>query len=212
MATDKPQISILMAVYDPRMDWLHEQLLSLDAQTYPNIKQYIRDDCSPTVPYEEIQSCVQDCIRAFPYEIKRNKKNLGSNETFEILTQEADGDYFAYCDQDDVWLPEKLTVLQERMDESGAELVCTDMYIIDGTGKQVTDSITKVRRHHVFRSGTDLAPELLVSNFVTGCTMLVRAGCAKEAVPFCPYMVHDQYLHKIYIFRLEAISSPDATM
>ena len=194
METGKPQISILMAVYEPRMDWLREQLLSLNAQTYPNLKLHVRDDCSPTVSYDAIQSCVKDCIRAFPYEIKRNEKNLGSNGTFELLTQEADGDYFAYCDQDDVWLPEKLVVLQKRMEESSSELVCSDMYIIDGEGKQVADSITKVRRHHVFHSGTDLAPELLVSNFVTGCTMLVRAGCAKEAVPFCPYMVHDHYL------------------
>ena len=64
--TGKPRIAILMAVYEPRMDWLREQLLSLNAQTYPNLMLYIRDDCSPTVPFEEIQSCVQDCIRAFP--------------------------------------------------------------------------------------------------------------------------------------------------
>ena len=86
MGIGKPRIAILMAVYEPRMDWLREQLLSLDAQTYPNLMLYIRDDCSPTVPFEEIQSCVQDCIRAFPYEIKRNEKNLGSNGTFEWLT------------------------------------------------------------------------------------------------------------------------------
>ena len=60
--TGKPRIAILMAVYEPRMDWLREQLLSLNAQTYPNLMLYIRDDCSPTVPFEEIQSCVQDCI------------------------------------------------------------------------------------------------------------------------------------------------------
>jgi len=206
METGKPQISILMAVYEPRIDWLREQLLSLNAQTYPNLKLHVRDDCSPTVSYEAIQSCVQDCIRAFPYEIKRNEKNMGSNGTFELLTQEADGTYFAYCDQDDVWLPEKLTILQERMEESGAELVCSDMYIINGEGKQVADSITKVRRHHVFRSGSGLAPDLLVSNFVTGCTMLVRADCAKEAVPFCPYMVHDQYLALFAATRGEIVS------
>ena len=103
MPTDKPQIAILMAVYEPRMDWLREQLLSLNAQTYPNLKLYVRDDCSPSVPYEEIQSCLQDCISAFPYTIQRNEKNLGSNGTFEQLTREAGGDYFAYCDQDDIW-------------------------------------------------------------------------------------------------------------
>ena len=192
--TGKPPISILMAIYEPRMDWLREQLLSLDAQTYPNLKLYIRDDCSPTVSFDAIQSCAQDCIRAFPYEIKRNENNLGSNKTFEKLTQEAEGEYFAYCDQDDSWLPEKLEKLQCAIEEKNALLVCSDMYIIDGEGTRTADSITKVRRHHVFCSGEGLSPELVFRNWVTGCTMLVRASEAKAAVPFCPYMVHDHYL------------------
>ncbi len=194
METGKPLISILMAVYEPRLDWLKEQLESLEAQTYPNLRLYIRDDCSPTVNFGEIEELVGECIRSFPYEIKRNEKNLGSNLTFEQLTRETEGEYFAYCDQDDVWLPEKLTVLQEEMEESGALLVCSDMYIINGEGKQVADSITKVRRHHRFHSRKDLGKGLLFHNFVTGCTMLVRAEDAREAVPFCPYMVHDHYI------------------
>lgn len=194
MGTDKPLISILMAVYEPRLDWLEEQLQSLNDQTYPNLRLYIRDDCSPTVPFEEIQGLVKECIHSFPYEIARNEENLGSNGTFQRLTQEGEGTYFAYCDQDDVWLPEKLTVLQEELERSGALLACSDMYIIDGDGKQVADSITKVRRRHRFYSGAGLARGLLTHNFVTGCTMLVRSETAKSAIPFCPYMVHDHYL------------------
>lgn len=209
MRTDKPLIAILMAVYEPRMDWLREQLESLDAQTYPNLKLYIQDDCSPTVPFEEIQKCVAACINSFPYDVMRNEKNLGSNDTFERLTQEAEGTYFAYCDQDDVWLPEKLTVLQEEMERSGAQLVCSDMYIIDGDGEQIADSITKIRRRHRFRSGKDLAAGLLISNFATGCTVLVRAETAKDAVPFCPYMVHDHYLALAAAEKGEILSLPE---
>lgn len=194
IAKDRPQITILMAVYEPRIDWLRELLLSLNAQTYPNLQLYIRDDCSPTVPYEKIQSCVKDCISAFPYWIHRNEKNLGSNKTFERLTTEARGELFAYCDQDDIWLPEKLEVLENELAESGALLVCSDMLIIDGNGTQVAQSITAVRRHHTFQSGEGLAQGLLFSNFVTGCTMLIRSDAAKSAVPFCPYMIHDHYL------------------
>lgn len=194
METGKPQISILMAVYEPRLDWLKEQLDSLETQTYPNLRFYIRDDCSPTVPFESIEALVRDCIRSFPYEIKRNKENLGSNGTFERLTQEANGEYFAYCDQDDIWLPEKLEVLQREMENSGVLLVCSDMYIIDGEGRQTADSITRIRRHHRFCSGEGLAEGLVFHNFVTGCTVLVRAEAAKEAIPFCPYMVHDHYI------------------
>lgn len=194
METDKPLISILMAVYEPRLDWLEEQLRSLNEQTYPNLRLYVRDDCSPTVPFAEIERLVQECIHTFPYEIARNGENLGSNLTFQRLTQEAEGKYFAYCDQDDVWLPEKLEVLQKELENSGTLLVCSDMYIIDGEGKQIVDSITKVRRHHKFHSGTGLVEGLLISNFVTGCTMLVESAAAKAAIPFCPHMVHDHYI------------------
>ena len=194
METGKPLISILMAVYEPQLNWLREQLESLEMQTYPNLRLYIRDDCSSTVPFEKIKDCVRACIRSFPFEIERNEKNIGSNLTFERLTQEAKGEYFAYCDQDDIWLPEKLTILQEEIKKSGALLICSDMYIIDGEGIQVADSITKVRRRHIFYSGDSLTEDLFISNFVTGCTMLVKSDAAKASIPFCPFMVHDHYL------------------
>lgn len=208
METDKPLISILMAVYEPRMDWLREQLESLEAQTYPNLRLYVQDDCSPTVPFTEIEALVGECVRSFPYEARRNEENLGSTLTFEQLTREAEGEYFAYCDQDDVWLPDKLAVLQREMERAGALLVCSDMYIMDGTGRITADSIMKVRRRHVFRSGKGLAEGLLISNFVTGCTMLVRAESAWAAVPFCPYMVHDHYIALCCAVAGEILSLP----
>lgn len=212
MAIAKPLISILMAVYEPRMDWLREQLQSLNDQSYPNLRLYIRDDCSPTVPYGDMEQCVRECITRFPYTLARNEENLGSNGTFQRLTGEAEGELFAYCDQDDIWLPEKLTVLQEAMEREDARLVCSDMYVIDGTGRQTADSITKVHRHHVFRSGTDLAEGLLTRNFVTGCTMLVRADSAQRAVPFCPYMVHDHYIALCCAAEGKVVSVPQQTI
>lgn len=118
----------------------------------------------------------------------------GSNDTFEQLTREANGEYFAYCDQDDVWLPEKLTVLQELMEKNNAAIACSDMYVIDGAGKRTADSIREIRKHHIFHEGDDTARGLLFHNFVTGCTMMARAALCKAAVPFCPYMIHDYYL------------------
>lgn len=207
-----PRIAILIATYEPRMNWLREQLESLNAQTYPNLMLYVRDDCSLKLPFEELEALVGECITAFPYEIRRNERNLGSNGTFELLTREAEGEYFAYCDQDDVWLPEKLTILQETLEREHAQLVCSDMFIIDGDGKRVANSITKIRRHHRFKSGEGIAKELLVSNFVTGCAMLIRAKTAKEAMPFCPDMVHDHYLALYAASKGKLISLPRQTI
>ena len=44
MAQEMSLISILMAVYEPRMDWLREQLESLNVQTYPNLELIVCDD------------------------------------------------------------------------------------------------------------------------------------------------------------------------
>lgn len=205
----KPRIAILMAIYEPNLEWLREQLISLNEQSYTNLYLYIRDDCSPTVPFTEIENCVKECITAFPYEIRRNSQNLGSNGTFELLTAEAKGEYFAYCDQDDVWMPEKLEVLYKAIEHNDKLLVCSDMYVINGEGAQVADSIRAVRRHHVFHSGEGLADKLLLRNFVTGCTMMIKAGLAKEAIPFCPHMVHDHYLALFAANSGEIMSLPD---
>lgn len=194
MGIDKPLISILMAVYEPRMDWLREQLMSLNDQTYPNLRLYIRDDCSPTVPYEQIQSCVRDCITRFPYVITRNEKNLGSNATFELLTKEAEGDLFAYCDQDDVWLPEKLAVLQEAMERERAVLAYSDVSAVDDEGKLLARSLRELRPRLTYLEGSDLAPKLFFRNCVAGCAMLVNSNIAKRAIPFPRQTVCDHWI------------------
>ena len=194
METGKPCIAILMAIYDPNPKWFREQLMSLNRQTYPNLRLYIRDDCSPNVSQETILETVRECVTAFPFIYRRNERNLGSNRTFELLTQEAEGDRFAYCDQDDIWLPEKLEILEADMERTGAVMVCCDVAVIDAQGNQTADSIVKVRKHAAQHSGTDLAPGLLFRNFVFGCACMMDAPQAKASLPFCPYYFHDHYL------------------
>ncbi len=191
MGTAEPRVSILLAVYHPRMDWLRLQLDSLNAQTWPNLELLICDD-GPDEPVDE--AVFREHVTAFPWRLLRNEENLGSNRTFEKLTLLAEGDYLCYCDQDDIWLPGKTARLLETLCAEKAGLVCSDMYIIDGAGKRIADSITKIRRHHIFRSGTGLTDTLWYSNFASGCALLADAALAKAAVPFNPHMYYDHYV------------------
>ena len=192
--TGKPLISILMAVYEPRMDWLREQLTSLNDQTYPSLRLYVRDDCSPTVPYADIERCVAECITRFPYTIVRNEKNLGSNGTFAQLTREAEGQLFAYCDQDDIWLPEKLTILQEAMEREGALLAYSDVSAIDDNGSQIAQSLCQLRPRLTYLQGEGLAPKLFFRNCIAGCAMLVNAAAARRSLPFPQKTVCDHWI------------------
>lgn len=202
-------IEILMAVYEPNPKWLREQLLSLNAQTYRPFRLRIRDDASPRFPFEQVERMVRECITAFPCTCTRNERNLGSNETFGLLTQEADGELLAYCDQDDVWEPDKLARLAEALERENAQLVCCDLSVIDGEGRRTADSVRQAKPHIVYRSGEGLAPVFLTTNFITGCACLVRADAAKAALPFPRWTVHDQWLGLIAATRGKIISLPD---
>lgn len=49
----------------------------------------------------------------------------------------AEGQYIAYCGQDDIWLPEKLFFLEQQMVEDSAILICSNVFVIEGTGKRI---------------------------------------------------------------------------
>lgn len=183
-----------MAVYNPNLNWLREQLESLEAQTYRNLRLYVRDDCSPKVPFEQIRAMVEETVTGFPAVVKRNEQNLGSNKTFEKLTEESEGDYFAYCDQDDIWLPEKLELLLQDIQEQGVTMACCDVAVIDGEGKLKAKSIQDVRKHTAQHFEENPAAGFLFRNYVFGCACLMDAKQAKASLPFCPHYFHDHYL------------------
>jgi glycosyltransferase involved in cell wall biosynthesis len=193
-----------MAVCEPRLDWLREQLESLNAQTYPNLELLIRDDCSPTVPYPDICALAAECITRFPYTIARNEANLGSNGTFERLTEKANGVYIAYCDQDDIWLPEKLEALQFLMTE-GVAFAYGDMSVMDSTGRQVAPTLRDIRPRLEYRHGPDLESFYFFRNCTAGCSMLVLASLAKAAVPFPEKTVCDQWICSVASKSGEAV-------
>lgn len=186
------KITVLMAVYDPREDWFEQQLESINGQTYPDLELLICDDCSVRVSPERISQIVEKCVTRIPWRIIRNRSNMGSTRTFERLTGEADGDYFAYCDQDDIWHHEKLDKELRALHSGSALLVCTNSDAIDGNNQLIA-------RHYMslpagFRSSVldgTAWKKLMVRNYFWGCTMLVRADTARAALPFAPGMYHD---------------------
>ncbi len=192
----KKSLAILLAVYNPNRTWLIELLDSLNRQTYPTICLYVRDDASPDVPLDEIASLLSEHITAFPYRLAQNSVNLGSNGTFEALVRDAEEDYIAFCDQDDVWLPEKLEKAVSLFETSplSPTLVCSNVSVIDGDGKLLADTMEKHRRRHTFLRGEGLARSFFFRNFVTGCTIVMERERALSYLPFPREAVHDHYL------------------
>ena len=104
-----------MSIYKPQKSWLIEQLDSLNSQSYKNLELIVYNDCpEDEFNYDEF---FEKHITNFNFRIINGNVNLGSTLAFEKLTTIADGDYFAYCDQDDIWLPEKIEILVNKIKE-----------------------------------------------------------------------------------------------
>ncbi len=195
-AVEKQEIAILLAIYNPERSWLAELLDSLDRQTYPALRLYVRDDASTTITAGELSELLRRHITHLPFVLHRNEVNQGSNVTFEKLVEDCHEPYVMFCDQDDIWLPEKAESTLRLFDESplSPTLVCTNVSVIDGEGNETAPSIDVHRRRHVFLRGEGLAPQLIYRNFVMGCTILAKRDRLLSYLPFPSSVVHDHYI------------------
>ena len=195
MDKKNPLVSIVLATYNPDLEWLEAQLISLNNQTYSNLELIILDDCSKIISFESIRKLIEESVTKLPFFIYRNEENLGSNRTFQKLTELATGKYISYCDQDDIWENDKIEILVTDLEsDSDISLIYSDLSVIDSNGNKTADSLRDIRKRLKFLSGYDLTEGLITKNFVVGCTMIVKSEVAKKAIPFEETMVHDQWI------------------
>ena len=102
-----PLVAILMAVYNGA-EFLPEQLNSLASQTYENWRLWVSDDGSADSTLDILHR-YQESWGAEKLRLLAGPRR-GFQANFLKLTAQRDitADYYAWSDQDDVWLPEKL--------------------------------------------------------------------------------------------------------
>lgn len=139
--------------------FLREQLDCLLAQTLGGVEILVRDDGS-TDGTREILAEYADrgSLKWYAGE------NLGPYRSFwQLLTTCGEADYYAFCDQDDVWDSDKLeTAVRALEDMEGPALYCGDV--------RVTDERLQVTAEHMVRSEPADYPHALIRNLAPGCT------------------------------------------
>jgi glycosyltransferase involved in cell wall biosynthesis len=106
-------ISIAMGTFNGAR-FLPEQLDSILAQARLPDELVVRDDCSSDRTPEILAEFAASA--PFPVRVSRNRSQLGWFENFLQASRECGGDLIAFCDQDDVWLPEKLARCEAILD------------------------------------------------------------------------------------------------
>lgn len=185
---DAPLISVALATYNGEK-YIKDQINSILNQTYKNIEIIICDDNSIDKTYSILTSFQKiHFIKIF-----RNKSNLGYIKNFEKVLSLCSGDYIAFCDQDDIWLPNKLELLFKNI--GNFSLILSDSVIIDSNGKIISSSYFKMRNEN-FES--NLSFKLLLGNSFQGCMMLFKKDVLTYALPFPKsYPPHDWWISLI---------------
>ena len=219
--TMQPRVAIVLATYNGE-EFLGAQLDSLLNQQYADFIIIARDDGSR----DTTLAILQHHARAHPEKFRLlddGGRNLGASASFSTLIEYVLGHkealgleqaYIMCCDQDDVWHPNKIgksiqTMLAlEAKHPHRACLVHSDLRVIDEQGVELAPSFFAyqgIRPHkHSFA-------RLLVSNSVTGCTILMNEKLATLASPIpTQAIMHDWWLALVTssIGHLQPIDEP----
>lgn len=128
---DYGKVSIIMPNYNGAI-FIREAIDSVISQTYRNFELIVVDDCSQDNSAEIVLSYDDDRIKFI-----KNEKNQGAAKTRNAGIDFATGNWIAFLDNDDKWLPSKLEEHLAFMSDSGIAFSFTDYDVVRENGEQV---------------------------------------------------------------------------
>ena len=176
---------------------LPDQLESIVSQTRRPDELVVSDDGSGDGTLDILRRFAAQA--PFPVRLQHNAQTAGVTKNFENAIRLCEGDWIALSDQDDVWRPTKLKVLEASLD--GADqpgVVFTDAEVVDEElrplGYTLWDAMGFDRgRRRAARKGR-LLDVLLWRNVVTGATMAFRSGLRARILPLPGVWLHDAWI------------------
>lgn len=210
-------IDILLATFNGSK-YLREQLNSILGQSYHNWRLIIRDDCSK----DDTLAIIEEYCTKHPDKIiliDHCCQNIGVVKNFSLLLDNAIADYIMFCDQDDVWLPHKISITLEKMLELestfGREmplLAYTDLTVVDESGDNIlADSVWKYQQLDPVNAGK--LNRVLLQNIPTGCTVMINRALRKKASPIPEdAAMHDWWLTLVAVVFGTCGYVPEATV
>jgi glycosyltransferase involved in cell wall biosynthesis len=189
-------ISVALCTYNGAR-FLNLQLESIAAQTLQPAELIVCDDRSTDDTVDLLRRFQERA--PFPVRIELNQYTLGSTKNFEKAIGLCTGEFIAPCDQDDVWLPEKLALGEKAFaGNPNLGLVFSDADVVDEEvrplGHTMWDGIRFGRRARSKVRAGRWFEVLLRQWFVTGATMMFRADLKPLILPIPEIWIHDGWI------------------
>ena len=187
------KIDILMATYNGEK-YVAEQIESILNQTYTNFNLIISDDCSTDNTRNILEEYKQRDDRIQVY---YQEQNLGYVKNFEFLLKKVESEIYMLSDQDDVWIKEKVEKSYNKLFEEKADLVYTDLKVVDENLKEINPSFMRMMKFYKKATKyTDYRVAYLY-NTATGCTIISKKKFIDKILPLPrnkKYLIHDSWI------------------
>lgn len=187
-------ISVCIATYNGEK-YIKQQLSSILCQISLNDEVIVSDDNSTDRTVEIIQNLDDARIKVLNANFHNVIKNI------ENALNYAKGDFIFLCDQDDVWLPNKVSICLQALSKS--DLVVSDCFITDKDLNIISNSFFKQNNSHKNKWRA-----LLRSPYI-GCCMAFRRTILKDALPFPKIPMHDLWIGNVAAFRYKINFIPE---
>jgi Glycosyltransferases involved in cell wall biogenesis len=178
------QVDILLATYNGEK-FIRQQLDSLLEQTYQGWRLLAHDDGST----DNTVKILKEYNDKYPDQIFLLADGIkcgGAKENFSYLMTSSNAKYIMFCDQDDVWLKNKVEVTLDRMKKleqqypDKALLIHSDLKVANEKLDVISNSMFDYQRLPQQIKSID---QIVVQNNITGCTVMVNKCALDVSLP-----------------------------
>lgn len=185
---EKKKVAVLMATYNGER-YLNDQIQSLLRQKNVEIEIIVRDDGSSDGTIELLNEYQNNHVLTW---FGGEHKSVADG-FFVLLEQSPDADYYAFCDQDDVWDDDKLYCAVkwlEKVPDSDYALYCCGARLVD-------ENLSFICDHKMDKNRTQFARLFFAK--VAGNTMVMNKVLRDKVIQYHPenMLLHDTWIYKL---------------
>ena len=141
-------VSAVITTYGRKFEEIERSILSVLSQTYKNIEIVLVDD---NFPETNFRTSIENGIIKYPtVKYVQHEKNKGAQKARNTGIENSRGDYIAFLDDDDEWLPRKIEKQMELINPSIGLVYCRGYYIDEEEGIERPYANDRNFRNEVF--------------------------------------------------------------
>lgn len=168
------KVSVIIPTYR-RLDTLARAIKSAAEQTYKNIEILVVDDNEPGDAYSQKAAKLVESLNYHNLILVTQECHINGAAARNAGIRQASGEYIAFLDDDDLWMPSKIEVQMDRLlklDETYGGVSTRKIYYLDHEQDHISEK-WKVGPRQNF----DIMSKRLN---VSTCTLLLRRACLDD--------------------------------